>query len=165
MHESQLLRELSTLPLFRTLPPRSLEGLAGGTVKVAKKGELLARSGDRLKQTYLLLGGEVEVQVPLQDGRMLTKRARPGDLLLRAALFSHDAEALGTTTCLSSCRLLPLNPKDFDETFDQAAVRAIELALLESFSSVLQGSEPALEAPAESATLMGKLLALFGRTP
>ena len=98
---------LEKSPLFRNLHPWQIrQFILSGTIQHYDKGELVFRQGDESNELYLLLTGEVEVCLPVDEKECdKLEQFVPGDVFGDVALFAGiprktDARAIQASSVL-----------------------------------------------------------------
>ncbi|MDK9721923.1 MAG: cyclic nucleotide-gated ion channel/potassium channel family protein [Rhodospirillales bacterium] len=104
---------VSKVPLFSGLNASIIADIAGlFAPKVAVPGERLVRKGDPADAMFLIVSGEVEVDV----GDM-PKRLKTGDFFGEIALLEKTTRT-ATVRAVSTCQLLALEVDDFERLLD-----------------------------------------------
>lgn len=97
------------VPLFARLSTKRLRDVAALADEVdVPAGKVLAKEGDRGREFFALLDGEVEVE---QGGR-LVRRMRSGDFFGEIALVTKMPRT-ATVTTTTDARLLVITERDF----------------------------------------------------
>jgi MFS family permease len=100
---------LQSIPIFRPLPPTTLEQLTHELESVhAPAGREIIRQGEHGDRFYILIAGEVEVRVDDQP----TRRMHTGDYFGEIALL-RDVPRTATVTALTNVDLLTLERDEF----------------------------------------------------
>ena len=101
---------LAAVPMFEALPATTVERLGRRTAAVhAAPGDVVIRTGDVGDRFYVLLGGEVEVEVAETSRR---RTYGPGSYFGEIALL-RDVPRTATVTATVDCRLLAIERHDF----------------------------------------------------
>ena len=122
---------LSSIPIFRPLPPAMLEQLAAAAVPVhVRPGEPVVRQGERGDRFYVVASGELDVEVDGRGGEPL----REGDAFGEIALL-RDAPRTATVRARTEAALLALDRDEFlaavtGNAESSAAARAVAAARL-----------------------------------
>jgi CRP-like cAMP-binding protein len=122
---------LATVPLFAGLSKGELGQLASIADEIDfRAGKVLIREGERGREFFVLLDGEVDVR---RKGRKLATR-RKGDFLGEIALVS-DVPRTATVTATTPVRALVIRDREFRGLVGN--VPAIALKLLEAVAERL----------------------------
>ena len=122
---------LSNVPLFAGLSKGELGHLASIADEIDfRPGKVLIREGERGREFFVLLDGEVEVR---RKGRKLATR-RKGDFLGEIALLS-DVPRVATVTATTPVRALVIRDREFRALVGNAP--AIALKLLQAIAERL----------------------------
>ncbi|MBF0267753.1 MAG: ion transporter [Alphaproteobacteria bacterium] len=104
---------VAKVPLFSGLNASIIADIAGlFAPKVAVPGERLVRKGDPADAMFLIVSGEVEVEVGDQS-----KRLKSGDFFGEIALLEKTTRT-ATVRAVSTCQLLVLEVNDFERLLD-----------------------------------------------
>ena len=110
---------LEQLPIFRGLGAEALQVLRGVVVQRAcRNGEVLFTEGDRARELYILLAGNVSVYKRLPDGReecLATHVA--GALVGELALIDGQPRSASARVTGGPATVLALTRDDFDRLF------------------------------------------------
>lgn len=122
---------LTALPLFRNLPPASLNALlTQARILHFDAGETLFSIGDRAETALLLLSGDVAVRLPEGDGHRVVGEVRPGEVTGETALLNQDGQRGATVIAQSAVECLELSPALMVQAANNPAIVAIERHLL-----------------------------------
>lgn len=126
---------VAKVPLFSGLNAQIIADIAGlFAPKVAVPGERLVRKGDPADAMFLIVSGEVEVDVG-----EVPVRLKAGDFFGEIALLSKTART-ATVRAVSSCQLLVLDSSDFE------SLLAVHPDLRETISRVAKQRMAEIEA-------------------
>ncbi|CAA6605483.1 Cyclic nucleotide-binding protein [Rhodospirillaceae bacterium LM-1] len=104
---------VAKVPLFSGLNASIIADIAGlFAPKVAVPGERLVRKGDPADAMFLIVSGEVEVEVGDQS-----RRLKSGDFFGEIALLEKTTRT-ATVRAVSTCQLLVLEVNDFERLLD-----------------------------------------------
>lgn len=111
---------LARLPLFAGLDARALEAIRGVLrPRACKDGEVLFREGDRARETYVLVTGNVSIHKHLPDGREeCLATVVPGALVGELALIDGLPRSASARVSGGPANLLVLSREDFDRLFN-----------------------------------------------
>ncbi|MBF0355535.1 MAG: ion transporter [Alphaproteobacteria bacterium] len=104
---------VAKVPLFSELNASAIADIAGlFKPKVAVPGERLVRKGDPADAMFMIVAGEVEVEMTGEN-----KRLKTGDFFGEIALIAKT-ERTATVRAVSSCQLLVLQINEFERLLD-----------------------------------------------
>ncbi|TAN58850.1 MAG: cyclic nucleotide-binding domain-containing protein, partial [Rhodospirillales bacterium] len=104
---------VAKVPLFADLNASTIADIAGlFASKVAVPGERLVRKGDPADAMFMIVSGEVEVDVAPHP-----KRLKTGDFFGEIALVAKT-DRTATVRAVSSCQLLVLQVEDFERLLE-----------------------------------------------
>lgn len=119
-----LIQVLKTIPLFLDLKEFQLAKLAEtASIVEFESGSVVVSEGGRLDCIYIILEGEIKVEVFVPAyGNIETSHLGPLDILGWSALTPVVRQRTGTATCLTNCfmvkfdtkKLIPLCELDHD---------------------------------------------------
>lgn len=110
---------LEQLPIFRGLGAEALQVLRGIVVqRVCRSGEILFTEGDRARELYILLAGNVSIYKKLADGREECLATHvPGALVGEVALIDGHPRSASARITGGPAAVLALTRDDFDRLF------------------------------------------------
>jgi CRP-like cAMP-binding protein len=108
--EEAIANELRATPLFAQVSDASLADAAAGGVIEVESGQVLAQAGDYGSGMYVVLDGQVMVEL---RGRQL--KIGPGGFFGELALLVPDAERVARVRATTHARLLSLPRATFDQ--------------------------------------------------
>lgn len=111
--KNEIIETLKTIPIFLDLKPFQVARLATASAVIdLEPGYELITEGDPLDFTYILLEGDmtVEVYVP-SHGKVMTSHLGPLDMCGWSAMTPVVRQRTGTVTTTSKCRLLKLDSR------------------------------------------------------
>ncbi|MCZ6529099.1 MAG: cyclic nucleotide-binding domain-containing protein, partial [Chloroflexi bacterium] len=112
-HEEALRR----VPLFHSLPESELRELAGGLLPMEmEQGSLVFREGDKGRECYIVVEGQVEIIKSLgtPDERLLGVR-EPGETIGEMSLFSKDHQRTASVRARTPLKLLVMKRDDLED--------------------------------------------------
>jgi CRP/FNR family transcriptional regulator, cyclic AMP receptor protein len=122
---------LSTVPLFSGLSKAQLAQLATIADEIdLPEGKVLTREGDRGREFFVLVGGEVDIR---RNGRKLATRGK-GDFIGEIALISNVPRT-ATVTATTPVRALVIGDREFRRLLER--VPSIALTLLSAVAERL----------------------------
>ena len=128
MATDEKLELLKTVPLFANCDAREIERLGMLVEEVeVPNGRVLFSQGDVARELFIVVGGEVRVE---RNGTVLATRG-PGEFFGEIALVA-EGNRTATATCMTSCRLLVLNHRDFHSLMDEFP--ALKMRVLETLA-------------------------------
>lgn len=119
MSEAPALTELARLPIFRGLPPADLAIVRGVlTQRAFTQGQALFTEGERAREMFVLLQGDVSVHKRLPDGREERLATLvPGAILGEMALIDGQSRSASARAASPRAVVLALSREDFDRLF------------------------------------------------
>jgi CRP/FNR family cyclic AMP-dependent transcriptional regulator len=110
---------LEQLPIFRGLGAEALQVLRGVvTQRVCRSGEVLFTEGDRAREIFILLAGNVSIFKRLPDGREeCLATLVPGALVGELAVIDGQPRSASARVSGGAATLLALTRDDFDRLF------------------------------------------------
>jgi CRP/FNR family cyclic AMP-dependent transcriptional regulator len=105
---------LRTLPMFEALNLERLEEIARiATLRRVVRNAVVLHAGDRTDNIYIVLSGELEVQMSNQEGRaVLLSRLGPGEMFGEmGAIDEHPRSA--TVMAIKPCNLVVISKENF----------------------------------------------------
>jgi CRP-like cAMP-binding protein len=125
LHKDAKADLISKVPLFAGLSKKQLSQVAQIADEIdLPKGRVLIREGDRGREFFVLLEGEVEI---LQGGERI-RTMRDGDFFGEVALIS-DVPRVATVTALTPLRVLVIRDREFEalvEDTPQIALKVLQ---------------------------------------
>lgn len=128
--------ELVKIPFLSGLPPAELEALASnGRVIAAEAGDLVFRAGDGGSDLYLLLDGEVAIELAVDAGppRVLA-RLQPGTVFGEVS-FLLGSPRTASARALRDARVLALTREGLEHASLQGPLAAI--SMIEAVARIL----------------------------
>ncbi len=125
IHEEALRR----VPLFQSLPESELRELASRLLaRELEQGNLMFREGNRRKETYIIVEGQVEIIKALgtPDERLLGVRGR-GELIGEMSLFSEEHQRTASVRAKTPLKLLVMRRDDLEDLLRNQPDLAFEL--------------------------------------
>lgn len=110
---------LEQLPIFRGLGADALQVLRGvATQRACKGGDVLFTEGERAREIYILLAGNVSIFKRLPDGREeCLATLVPGALVGELAVIDGQPRSASARIAGGPAKLLVLSRDDFDRLF------------------------------------------------
>ncbi len=155
--KSEIIETLKTIPIFLDLKPFQLSRLAtASSVVELEPGFELITEGDPLDYTYILLEGDMTVEVFLPShGYFLTYHLVTLDMCGWSAMTPVVRQRTGTVTTTTKCRLLkmdsrlliPMCEEDHDigyffyKRLSNVAARTFLTTRLQLMNLIVQGSQ------------------------
>lgn len=116
-------------PLFANLSPLQIQTLINNCAKMQlKTGEVLMKEGDRDKQCYLILKGQLEV-IKIDSDQMSHQLAQLGaNEIVGAIVLLDEQNRSATVRCMSDCELLVISQAMLEQliTKDKAYYHVIK---------------------------------------
>lgn len=107
--QAELQQILQTIPWFLELTEGQIERLAGiASIQHLLKGEILFREGDTEGDLYILLEGEIalDIHIPGRDENVRIFTAEPLDIIGWSSLTPMVRQRTATAQALSACNYL-----------------------------------------------------------
>jgi len=119
--QTGILEILKTIPWFLDLNKRQLEMLASiSSIIDVKAGQTVFNEGDQLEHMYIILEGEVAVDIAVPTrGHARVGVAEPLDIIGWSKLTPVVRQRVGTTTALKDSRLLLIQGDELLNLCDQ----------------------------------------------
>lgn len=120
---------LRSVPLFQSLPESELRELASRLLaREVEQGKLMFREGDRRKESYVIVEGQVEIIKALgtPDERLLGVRGR-GELIGEMSLFSEEHQRTASVRAKTPLKLLVMRRDDLEDLLRNQPDLAFEL--------------------------------------
>jgi CRP/FNR family transcriptional regulator, cyclic AMP receptor protein len=115
---------LKEAPLFEQCSKQELQQLAGITDQLdVKAGKVLIREGERGREFFVLVSGEVEVR---RKGRKMAVLG-PGSFVGEVALLSKSPRS-ATVTALSELEILVITDRAFLNLLEKSPALAVKVA-------------------------------------
>jgi CRP-like cAMP-binding protein len=108
--DEAIANELRAAPLFAQVSDDSLAAAAAAGVTEVEAGQVLAQAGDYGSGMYVVLDGQVEIEL---RGRQI--KLGPGGFFGELALLVPDAERVARVRATTHARLLSLPRGTFDQ--------------------------------------------------
>ena len=145
--DSELLRFLSSQPLFADLPPADLVPLAGVVRRRRySRGTVIFTQGDLGQVAFIVRAGLVEIVVESADGRdLVLYEVRPGDYFGEMALLEGQPRS-ASAVCAEATELLAIDRDDLLRQLERHP--SIMLRMLQAMSRRLRLTDRRLEAHA-----------------
>jgi CRP/FNR family cyclic AMP-dependent transcriptional regulator len=159
---------LERSPLFRGLPPASLERVAGlATQRHYRAGEIIFSQGDPGDALYAVVAGRVRISAGTADGREMSLNImEPGDSFGEIALLDGGSRT-ATATATDPSELVAIRRDHFLALLEREPRVALELLKLCGerlrWTSDLVEDAALLDAPARLAKRLLSLGALHGQ--
>jgi len=119
--QAELQQTLQTIPWFLDLSESQIEMLAGiSTIQHLSKGETLFHEGDSEGNLYVLLDGEMalEIQIPGRE-KLLIFTAEPLDIIGWSSLTPMVRQCTATAHALADCDYLELESQKLIRLCDE----------------------------------------------
>jgi len=120
VNQTDILDILTTIPWFLDLNKRQLEALASiSSVIEVKAGQMIFCEGDQLDHMYIILEGEVGVDMSVPTrGQARIYVAEPLDIIGWSKLTPVIRQRIGTTTAIKNSRLLLIQGDELQSLCD-----------------------------------------------
>lgn len=121
VNQTGILDVLTTIPWFLDLSKRQLEALASISSLVEfKAGQMIFNEGDQLDNMYIILDGEVGVDMSVPTrGQVRIYVAEPLDIIGWSKMTPVVRQRVASTTALKNTRLLLIQGDDLLTLCDQ----------------------------------------------
>lgn len=129
--ESAVATRLGQVDFFKGLPPEGCRRLAKlCAVRTPAKKDTLFREGQRGREVFLLMEGQILLHKAAADGAEIVIRTiRPGEIFAEVILFEQDRYPV-TATALVPCRVLAFDRADVLGLLEDSRFRNEFIAIL-----------------------------------
>lgn len=115
MISPQILRRF---PGFRQTLESSLRSVAVVSNEVhLESGEVLFREGEEADHLYLMVDGEMEIFMEVDEQHMVVGTCMPGDMCCWSALLEPPASSTASARARTDCRLIAIEADDMKKLF------------------------------------------------